>query len=219
MWTATKLSKEWAKLHSKYRFPTHWTINKNRLTLKSGKFVHYVGKGWHIFVLMEWLEAFLADKNIDPDIRMIAWSGNFLMGSLHIWRDSSTLLEDWQQRELHTVGEFHLRKLLALHEKYKGFCAYGLFNIRPKFHMLAHIFDTSKVRSPIVGACWMDEDWVRSVAHLARKTHAKKTHHSTLMRYSAGTGFVSHNKMGIECLPWQDSNTSLKIWQWLEPQF
>lgn len=65
----------------------------------------------------------------------------------------------------------------------------------------------------------MDEDWVRSVAHLARKTHAKKTHHSTLMRYSAGTGFVSHNKMGIECLPWQDSNTSLKIWQWLEPQF
>ena len=84
------------------------------------------------------------------------------------------------------------------------------FNIRPNFHMLAHIFE----------ACWMDEDWVRSVANIARKTHAKKTHHSTLTRYSAGTGFVSHNKIEkIKCLAWQDSNTSLQIWQWLEPQF
>ena len=103
-----------------------------RLTLKSGKFVHYEGKGWRVFALMEWLEVFLADKEIDPDLRMIVWSGNFLMGSLHIWRDSSTLLENWQQQELHTVGEFHLNILLALHEKYKGFCAYGLFQYPTK---------------------------------------------------------------------------------------
>ena len=40
--------------------------------------------------------------------------------------------------------------------------------------------------NPVVDCLWMDENWIGQIMHLAKKTHSRRTHASTLFRYCAG---------------------------------
>ena len=66
-----------------------------------------------------------------------------------------------------------------------------LFPLQPKSHLLAHTsLDIQKasahrhqVLSPLVCACWMDEDHVGKLARLSRRTHPASYHLRALQRY------------------------------------
>ena len=96
MLNASRIIRQWAHANSKYKFPARWNLNRNRLSLKTGKFCHYLGKGWHCIVLMNFLEDFLANKDFDPDIKSLVWSGNHVMiecppnSKRRAWYDSAT---------------------------------------------------------------------------------------------------------------------------------
>lgn len=186
MLNASRMIKEWAKANSKYKLPPRWLLTKARLQLKSGKFCHYSGKGWHTGVLMSFLEDFLEQKEFDSDVKMLLWSGNHVMKKLHTARDHGLLLTGEEQEEIQTIGEYHVRLFLSLHVKYANACPYRLWHPRPKVHMMCHIFDVRKGRNPAALSCWMDEDWVKGVARVAKKCHGKTSHRTTLQRYSAG---------------------------------
>ena len=180
--------KAWCKEHSKYRLPSRWHLSKTRLSLKRGKFVHYVGKGWHVSVILGFLRDFMENLNVDSDLKMLVWSGDELMSFLHAERQNrGLLLTEAGIHQVTVLGDFHLKMLLVASQKHTGFPTYRLFNVRPKFHGMSHILDfASTGRNPVTQSCWMEEDWVRKVANLAKRTHARKTKLSTLQRYSAG---------------------------------
>lgn len=183
--------KAWCKEHSKYRLPSRWHLSKTRLSLKRGKFVHYVGKGWHVSVILGFLRDFMENLNVDSDLKMLVWSGDELMSFLHAERQNrGLLLTEAGIHQVTVLGDFHLKMLLVASQKHTGFPTYRLFNVRPKFHGMSHILDfASTGRNPVTQSCWMEEDWVRKVANLAKRTHARKTKLSTLQRYSAGVAF------------------------------
>ena len=103
-------------------------------------------------------------------------------------KNSGLLLSEESKEALRVVGGYHNKLLLSLHIRYKGFCCYLLFNVRPKFHTQVHMLETAAQtgRNPVVQANWMEEDFVRTVANLAKKTHKRTSHLTTLLRYTAG---------------------------------
>ena len=188
MAAASQMIKAWARQNSKYSFPQRWKLTRQRLSLKTNKFVHYIGKGWHITPLMGWLTHFLEDLEIDDRFKMLAWSGNYLMQALHNSRaDGGLLLSAEMVESVQAVGYYHVTLFLELHQAYQDWGAFRLFNPRPKLHNLCHLLDScSTRRNPVSSSCWMEEDWVRATAALARKTHASSMQLSLLRRYAAG---------------------------------
>ena len=153
--------------------------------------MHYVGKGWHVSVILGFLRDFMENLNVDSDLKMLVWYGDELMSFLHAERQNrGLLLTEAGIHQVTVLGDFHLKMLLVASQKHTGFPTYRLFNVRPKFHGMSHILDfASTGRNPVTQSCWMEEDWVRKVANLAKRTHARKTKLSTLQRYSAGVAF------------------------------
>ena len=138
--------------------------------------------------------------NVDANLKMLVWSGHELMGFLHAERQKGLLLNDEGVQQVTILGNYHLKMLLLANRKYIGFPTYKLFNIRPKFHGMSHILDFAATRrNPVTQSCWMEEDWIRRVANIAKRTHAKKTKLSTLQRYAAGPCTALYS---ISCCLW-----------------
>ena len=194
--------KAWANANCKLRLPSRWRFTKTRLGLKQNKFVHYHGKGFHVSVLLSFLNAFLEDKPLETELKMLVWSGDTLMSFLHNQRKDGLLLTEHGARQVLVLGEYHMNQLLLANRKFRAWPTYKLFNVRPKFHSMSHILEFSQSRrNPVAQSCWMEEDWIRTVANLAKKTHQRKTQLSTLQRYAAGTlpFFSEHAAYILSC--------------------
>ena len=191
MKNASMQIKQWGRLNSKYRLPFRWNLNKHNLSLKTNKFVHYVGKAWHLFVLLGFLNDFLDSTavEVDGDIKMAVWSALRFTRLLQNERDESgVFLKEDVAKEVEVVAYRYMQLHLVLNRKYERMTVYRLFNVRPKMHLLCHIVDSCRqtLKNPASASCWLEENWVGQIARLARKTHVRTSHYSTLMRYAAG---------------------------------
>ena len=188
----------WSRTHGHKKLPKHWKLTRARLCLKTNSYCHFLGKGWHTSVLLGFLEDFFQEEHVqvDPLLHNCVWAANNMIGLLYQSRtENGLLMEDQDIKQIQAVGNLFLGTYLQLHAKYQGFCGYKLWNLRPKTHLWQHLLEScSRIRNPLVGSCWMDEDWLRGVMAVARKTHAAKTHSSTLKRYCAGL-------RSVKCLP------------------
>ena len=184
---ASVLIKTWAKNHGTRRFPNRWQISKTKLSLKSSKYVHFTGKAWQSGLIMEFLDWFLQTHDlpqVDADIKTCVWAANNIAGLIAC---SGVMFTEDQVKQLFVVGNLFLTTYLRLHEKFRSFCCYRLWNPRPKFHLIAHAVDQGRrKKNPRTTWCFMDEDWIKSIMRLAKKTHARTTHVAVLTRYTAG---------------------------------
>lgn len=190
MLNMSKAIKEWANRHAKYKIPKTWNLSKRRLSLKGGKPAHLTGKGWHPITILQWLCHFLEGVDntvvVDDNLKLLVWNGNHIMTVAHDSRDRGVLLTEEEREELRVIGNLHLRLLNREYDR-SQWIPYKLFHIRPKLHLLTHWVDRcSKIKSPLCGSCFMDEDWIKSVMRLGRLTHTRTTEMSVLTRYCAG---------------------------------
>lgn len=193
----------WSRTHGHKKLPKHWKLTRARLCLKTNSYCHFLGKGWHTSVLLGFLEDFLQQEHVqaDPLLHNCVWAANNVIGLLYQSRTENGLLMDDQDiKQIQAVGILFLETYMQLHAKYQGFCGYKLWNLRPKTHLWQHLLEScSRIRNPLAGSCWMDEDWLRGVMAVARKTHASKTHSSTLKRYCAGLCSVKCLSFKCDC--------------------
>lgn len=185
---ASKLIRDWSKNNGNKPLPAHWTLTRGKLGLKTGKYCHLHGKGWHTTVVLQWLLDFTDSlPNLPPVLKSALWSANTCLTILHESRKHSTLLTREVIEQCIHVGMFFQKCYLRLHLQYKGFCPYLLFNIRPKFHLLTHFFLTcEKERNPLCSSTWMDETWIGQIMRLAGKCHKRTVQLTALQRYCAG---------------------------------
>lgn len=167
--------------------PKQWKLTSNRLSLKGGKFTHFIGKAWHCKVVLGFLVDFTANLDVDPLLKTVLWAAQNVFGVLSESRTRSVFLLPSEIQQVQTVGQLFLEVYLRLRVKYTGWCIYKLFNVRPKFHILTHLItDMVRVRNPVAASGWMDEDFLKGAMRIARKTHISTTQSSTLMRYLTG---------------------------------
>ena len=94
---------------------------KDEAELETGKFVHYVGKGWHVSVILGFLRDFMENLNVDSDLKMLVWSGDELMSFLHAERQNrGLLLTEAGIHQVTVLGDFHLKMLLVASQKHTG---------------------------------------------------------------------------------------------------
>ena len=108
MRNASRLIREWSKTHGAQSLPAHWCLTRGKLGLKTGKFCHLHGKGWHTTVVLQFLIDFAEDKaNIDPLLK------DFL-SILQDHRKQSTLLTSEIIQQVLAVGGFFPKVLPPL---------------------------------------------------------------------------------------------------------
>ena len=197
MKNASKMIRDWSKNNGKRPLPNHWHLTRAKLSLKSNKYCHLVGKGWHTTVVLQFLLDFTQQVPCDPVLKSCIWLANNWLGLLHDSRDGNTLLSADEIEQAVAVGKFYQVCYLKLHFKYRNFCPYLLFNLRPKFHVLSHFFDLCKrIRNPLCSSTLMDESVIGSVMRLASKCHKRTVQKSALQRYCAGLPYVVLNELG-----------------------
>lgn len=189
---ATAKIKAWVKANLKdKRLPKWWKLSKSRLSLKTNKYVHLTGKAWHTAVVIQYLANLFSVQDVhqvEADVKLACWTANQFFHLLTDCRKESVWLEPDQASQAQILGESFLKTYVGLHNKYHGRSNFKLFNCRPKLHLMAHMVATfeNSPRNPLMDAVWMDENWIGQVLKLARKTHCRRTHVSTLLRYTAG---------------------------------
>lgn len=196
---ATAKIKAWVKANLKdKRLPKWWKLSKSRLSLKTNKYVHLTGKAWHTAVVIQYLANLFSVQDVhqvEADVKLACWTANQFFHLLTDCRKESVWLEPDQASQARILGESFLKTYVGLHNKYHGRSNFKLFNCRPKLHLMAHMvanFENSP-RNPLMDAVWMDENWIGQVLKLARKTHCRRTHVSTLLRYTAGPCWIMWN--------------------------
>lgn len=182
--------KEWARQHSDKRFPKTWKLTKARLSLKTGKPVHLTGKAWQAGVILEYLASLFETNDVPQianEVKCTVWACNNLIGLLHSARAQGLFLQPEEIRQGQVVGNYFLRTFVSLNRQYIRVCPFVLFHCRPKLHLVAHMVSALyNERNPVVDCLWMDENWIGQIMYLAKKTHRRRTHASTLFRYCAG---------------------------------
>lgn len=197
---ASNLIKTWSRQNFELQMPKQWRLTKTRLGLKGGKFVHLTGKAWHCKIVLGFLVSFLETQDVDPMLKTACWAAENFLGVLSESRQDSIFLQPQEIQQVQTVGMLFVDCYLRLRLKFENWCLYKLFNVRPKLHLLCHFLgDCTRIRNPLTASTYMDEDWLRRVMKLARKTHIKTTQSSTLKRYLAGPAPALSLSAGVAC--------------------
>ena len=148
------------------RHPPKWRFTKQKFNMKKNKPTHFLDKASRASLLMRWLHAELESRNHkNVDLRSLLWACHHAVG---IMADGGDFLTGPECSQVATIGEFALREYLKLHHQLAGKTLYKLFHLRPKWHMLHHIFlslvGAGEDRiNPYLEVCWMDEDFLKKV--------------------------------------------------------
>ena len=54
--------------------PKQWKLTSKRLSLKGGKFTHFIGKAWHCKVVLGFLVDYTANLEVDPLLKTVLWT-------------------------------------------------------------------------------------------------------------------------------------------------
>lgn len=186
--SATRLVVEWSRQHNKpMALPRKWRLSKKKLNMKSGEYASLRDKGARTVVVLEWLAAQLSQNPFGDFLMESAVSAaNVCLMILGTSRKRSAFLTNEERDQVQVVGRFFL--LCYYHLYARGPAGnYYLFHIRPKLHLLDHILALPfGNKNPSVGLCWMDEDFLRKLMAILKRTHVSTSPISTIRQWLLG---------------------------------
>lgn len=154
--------------------PRKWKLDKKKINMKGGQATHLLAKAHHTSLVMRWLLHEVENKDCGNfHVHSLLWAANYSIGAMAA---GSMFLSSHEGRQIKAMGEFFLREYLHLHHiESAAVASYKLFHLRPKWHLLHHVFlscdpgDDAVVRNPYNGVCWMDEDMLKKVMSVTKK--------------------------------------------------
>ena len=185
---ATNSFKKFLKDNRLEKVPRKWKFTSTKLNMKENEFVHFKDKGHRTGLVLRWLWHELNTKDCgNPHVHSVIWASHHAIG---IMGAKSHFLTKNEGKQVRILGEFLLREFLILHQQgYPG--KMKVWQIRPKWHLLHHIFlscDTEQdcVRNPWIGTCFMDEDMLKKTMAVTKKCHPRTAATNTLKRFLLG---------------------------------
>ena len=163
-------------------------LSKVNLNWKSHEYPQPHCKGYDSFVLLKWLEFEMNQggrAEVPHLLRTVIWSANNVFGLL---ANAGLFLTHHQQEQVQTVGNLLIRSYLRLASEALD-QGDRLWKIRPKFHLLHHLFLESGRPSALNFhhlSTWMDEDSVKRWMTIKRRTHRLQSTERSLQRWLLG---------------------------------
>lgn len=109
----------------------------------------------------------------------LLWLANSFMTVLN---DAGSFLTMEESEHVRVTGELFLKTWIAQAHAHPA-----LYRVRPKFHILHHCLleaaSRSSRRNVREDSTWMDEDFMKKVARILKKTHRRTTARTSLQRY------------------------------------
>ena len=122
----------------------------------------------------------VADSGLDGNLVLALWASNHCIS---LWSNNGTRwLSDDEKRNVREAGVLYLRSYISLAEKAIEEQR-RLYRIRPKLHLLHHLFIKDGYANPHCYATWMDEDALKHLMRTLRCTDKRTAEERLLQRW------------------------------------
>ena len=140
------------------------------------------GKGFDTGIILGWLYHILHENDaVPPSCQLVVALVELAHVAISGICGGDAFLDSQDQRQIQLCGRgFQIVYVTLVHADPK------IWRMRPKFHLLSHLFEEgarASQRNPNENAIWMDEDWVRRVARIIRRTHKDTSCLTVIQRY------------------------------------
>eukprot|EP00439_Symbiodinium_sp_Y106_P028034 s7384_g3.t1 len=159
-------------------------LSKSKLGMKTKlSYPEVKSSGYDTYVILEWLQDLCSRHSavLPADLCVAMWCATHLMSMLHAAGRYLTIDEE---RNKHHFGQLFLRAYISMaHECLQR--EERLFRLRPKFHLLCHIFRSAVPSRTNVTrfSTWMDEDGLKRLMKVLRMTDGRTAPKRLLERF------------------------------------
>lgn len=138
-------------------------------------------KGYDSYIILEWLSSEL-EQCADDSFTLMATMVWCAQSFARLLNAGPAFFCDEMAAQVRILGESFC-KLYVQHVHLEP----KVWKIRPKFHLVVHLALDAQLRksrrNPAQDSTWGDEDWIKKIARMVRKTHRKTTAKRGLQRY------------------------------------
>lgn len=165
-------------------------FTRDNLKLKKHEFPEMLAKGYDTYLVLRWLkEEFEGGiRGLEHEYALLWTSDAFLS----VLSSGDAFLSAEEAEQVLTCGELFLKIWIN-----RVHADPSTFRVRPKLHLLQHILLEATLRPSRKNcwqdATWMDEDFLKKVGRLVRRTHRRTAPKTGLQRYLV----LLRHKLGI----------------------
>ena len=175
---ATESLRQFARVNKYHLRMKRFT--RNRLTWKANRYPELVCSGYDSFVISSWLEGILenhADRY--PMILTLLWSCNKATSLMYA---ASGFLTPEEKASLKVLGNLFLKTFLHLACQARQDLKF-FWRVRPKLHLLAHVFDSCRDVNQSRYSTWMDEDYLKKIGRTLKLSPMRGAQQRLLQRW------------------------------------
>ena len=155
-------------------------LTKSKLSWKSRQYPSLASSGYDAYVIMLWIESILSNHaEIYPEMATLVWTSNHAISLMY---SAGLFLTQNEKENLKVLGNAFLSLYVSLA---KGAMDSNklLWRIRPKFHMMNHLFVSHRGINPAAYSTWMDEDYLKKVGKTLNLTSIRTAQKRFLQRW------------------------------------
>ena len=139
-------------------------------------------KGYDSFIILKWLASELADCQLPAfeHISAVIWGADKFASLLC---SSPWFMTEATAQQIRVVGEAFCKLYLqGVHERPL------VFKVRPKWHLVLHVCNDAHQRrshrNPNTDSTWLEEDFMKKVSRVIKRTHKRTSACTALQRYA-----------------------------------
>lgn len=155
-------------------------ITRAKLIWKNNAYPGFSSSGYDAFVAMRWLEALLAPyTDVYKEICTLIWCANQAISLLY---SADRYLSQTERDNLDVLGSTFLSTYMFLAKNAIDELKF-LWRVRPKHHMMSHIFRSHRCINQSYYSTWMDEDFLKKIGKVLGLTAVQTAQRRILERW------------------------------------
>lgn len=167
-------------------------LTKAKLSWKSRAYPCLGVSGFDSVVISHWVEDLVSQGDKYPQIHTLLWLSNRAIGLLY---HGGQFLTNQEKNSLETLGFAFLR--VYMHQTREALQQHKLlWRVRPKMHLMCHVFRSARKMNPSRFATWMDENFLRFVKRTLVLTDCRGSQYRFLQRWLMALRFHLSEQFG-----------------------
>ena len=155
-------------------------LTKSKLCWQTRKYPSLAASGYDAFVVGVWLEDLLSNHSQTfPEICTMLWAGNRAISLMY---SANLFLNEQEKKSLAILGDCLLRTYMSMARIAMENNAL-LWRVRPKLHMMCHIFRSPRSINQSRYSTWMDEDFLKKIGKTMGLTDCRGSQVRCLQRW------------------------------------
>ena len=120
----------------------------------------------------------------DAQLSTALWSADALLKLLH---GANMFLSPEEQEQKEVIGDLFMKTYVGLASEAVA-AGRKMYRTRPKMHLFHHLIVERRAsrRNPVMGATWMDEDFIKRCFRLKKRVHKRNATLNVLRRWLMG---------------------------------